>query len=670
MKFTKLIRKFEKTLLIVVSATTLTAVLHNVEFNFLEASLYDFRMVHGSQVAADSQIVTIALDDRTGQELNEFLPLSLESHAVFLEALERLRPRAIGYLIDMNRVAENNPELVHSTSATRFVETARRIESKGSPFILGTPFDVTGEVLPPYPLSALPHSIAVLHRDGNVFAEDKITRRALTHLYDKPVFHLDLAQRLGLVPATRVPRGSFEVPEADARYFFFRYHGPSVLDTSAPHQALPYRQFSFVDVIKGRIPEEAIQGKTVLIGTLSKQDSADYAFTPFSNSSFVNPKLMVHATILDSLIHDTGIARAPAWLNWLCTFVLSAFVIGWVLVSKPLHGVFATLGVAGLFLCICLLLFGAGSFWIRASQPLVGVFLGYYLAVPYRLIREYKKRWDYQRKTELLLQVEELKTNFLSLVTHDLKTPVARIQGLAEVLLRKAGDRLIERDKETVNHIINATDELNRFISSILELSKVESQRLKLNLESKDINQLIEKLVESFKAQARARRIQIQVSLEPLFPIRIDSGLISKVLANLIDNALKYSQPGGQISIESREVGDFVEIAVKDQGIGMTPEEVSQLFTRFYRAKNDTTTQVAGTGLGLYLTRYFIQAHQGTVEVQSEKDKGSCFIIRLPINPTQSPRESILMPPTPARPGLTFKAIRLFRSIKKEKTNV
>src|SRR5207237_587377 len=96
----------------------------------------------------------------------------------------------------------------------------------------------------------------------------------------------------------------------------------------------------------------------------------------------------------------------------------------------------------------------------------------------YRLIREYKKRWDYQKKNELLTQVEELKTNFLSLVTHDLKTPVARIQGLAEVILKKSSERLLENDKTTLQHIIDSTDELNRFISSILELSKVESNRL------------------------------------------------------------------------------------------------------------------------------------------------------------------------------------------------
>src|SRR5690606_4181188 len=120
--------------------------------------------------------------------------------------------------------------------------------------------------------------------------------------------------------------------------------------------------------------------------------------------------------------------------------------------------------------------------------------------------------------------------------------------------------------------------------------------------------------------------------LEPLFPVKLDPHLISKVLNNLIDNALKYSPAGSEIRISSREVENWVEVSVQDQGIGMTAEELENLFTRFYRAKNDATTKVSGTGLGLYLTKYFVEAHQGRVEVMSEPGKGSTFRIQLPLS--------------------------------------
>ncbi|MBY0471281.1 CHASE2 domain-containing protein [bacterium] len=626
---------WEKTTLVLLGALTLTAILIGLDFNFLEANLYDLRVSRGAQFKADPKIVIVAIDDVTLKVLDEFAPLGLDEHTRFIEALERLGPRAVGYLVDFTRVHEGDQVAFEPDYINRFVESVKRMEVRGIPFILGTPFDVTGEVVPPYPISTLKHSIAVIHKDGNVFAEDKVTRRALLRLYGLPSFHLALSQAAGWNKNAELTRGSFYVPEVDGDYFFFRYHGntkfPGVPGMPAPGTNYPI--YSFVDLMEGKVPSSAIRDKVVLVGTMSKDDSGDYALTPYSSAPFTNPKLLVHAAILDSIIHNEGVVRAPSWINWFVTFAVTSFVFFWVLTFTPLQGLFATLSLSFFFLVFSLVLYSEYSIWLRSSQPLLGIFLAYYLGVPYRLIREYKKRWDYQRKNEVLLQVEELKTNFLQLVTHDLKTPVARIQGLTEVLIKKAGERLVDRDRETLGHILSSTDELNRFISSILELNKVESDRIQLNRESKDINQIIEKSVEGFKAKARSLQIQMTSNLEPLFPIKIDVVLISKVLNNLIDNALKYSPAGSEVVIESKELDDWVEISVKDQGIGLSEDEKISLFTRFYRAKNEKTAEVAGTGLGLYLTKYFIEAHHGRVEVESHYGQGSTFKILLPLQP-------------------------------------
>ena len=633
-------------------AGILTVILVNLDFNLLEANLYDMRMSRGIQAKPDPSIVLVTLDDASTQALDEFPPLPMDVHAAFMRSLELAHPRAVGYLVDLNQVtqvSDATPEAAKA-SAQEFVDAAKRMQDAGTVVMLGTRYDVTGEIIPPFPLSQVPHATAFLHKDGNVFAEDKITRRAIVKLNDKTVFHTELAQRLGLMPAGHNPVGTFHVREADGDYFFFRYHGRTVLDPDKP-DSLPYKRYSFVDVLKGKLGPDALRGKIVLVGSLSKEDSADFAMTPYSRAAFANPKLVVHANILDSIIHDDGLIRVAPWANWLTTFSVTAFVLWWVLNSTPLYGVFSTLSLIFAVLVMGQLLFQVKGLWLRESQPLVGIFVGYYLVVPYRLIREYKSRWDYQRKNEVLTQVEEMKTNFMYLVTHDLKTPVARIQGLAEVLLRKSADRLIERDKETLGSIMQATDELNHFITSILELSKVESNRLTLQFESKDVNQLIERSVDGFKAQARARKTHLAVNLEPLFPVRIDPGLIAKVINNLIDNALKYSPPGSKVFVESREEGEWIVICVRDQGIGMCKEETENLFTRFYRAKNDTTTQITGTGLGLYLTKYFIEAHGGRVEVSSEQGRRQ-RIQHLPPGRRQNRRQG--QPPrrdTRRRPG-------------------
>jgi signal transduction histidine kinase len=641
LKLKTIIRRFERLLLTLAASAALTALLMNLDFNLLEANLYDLRMAKGTQAPADPGIVLVTLDDKTTKALDEFAPLPLDYHARFMEALEKYEPKAVGYLIDLNQVNQVNPDLFQSDWGTRFVQAATRMENHGTVVMLGTPFDVTGEVLPPYPLSSLPHAIAVIHKDGNVFAEDKVTRRALTYVNQKPVFHIDLAQRLGFISYGQEPRGSFTVPEVDSKYFFFRYHGNTAWQTHKFHGT--YGRISFVDLLQGNVDPDKIRGKILLIGTISKENSTDFAYTPYSKASFSNPKLSIHANILDSIIQDDGLSRAPMWGNWAGTFIATAIVFWFVLNSTPLYGVFATLGLAGVFILVTQFLFQSRGIWLRESQPLVGIFVGYYIVVPYRLIREYKKRWDYQRKNELLTQVEELKSNFLNLVTHDLKTPVARIQGLAEVVLRRS--QLKPDDREQLDHIIASTDELNRFITSILELSKVESNHIQIQFEGKDINPLIEKAISTLETQIRYKRIKITTKLEPLFPIKVDAGLISKVLVNVIDNAVKYSPSGSEVEIESRESQGYVEISVRDHGIGLTEEERENLFIRFYRAKNNETAKTSGTGLGLYLTKYFVEAHFGRVEVESKKDNGSVFKIFLPL---ELPERDL----TP-QPGLT-----------------
>jgi hypothetical protein len=651
--------RYEKLVMVLLASAGLTAVLQHIEFNLLEASLYDLRVKASFPSRSSNDIILVTLDDQTIKTLDQPAPLSLDTHARFMEALARLHPRGVGYLIDMNQVRQTNTDLFQGEWPQRFLDATRRLEQSGTTVLFGTPYDVTGEVVAPYPLSTLPHALAFIHKDGTVFAEDKVTRRALVTLNDKPTFHIDFAERLGLIPSGKVPQGTFSIPEIGTQFFFFRYRGDTVIPTRQ-RATPPYERISYHEILDGKFKNEAFRNKILLVGSFLRESPSDFTYTPYSRTDFVNPKLLIHAHILDSVIHDDGITLLPAWINWIITFVMSSLVFWWVLNLTPLYGVFSTISLSIAFLVISQLFFQANGLWIRESQPLVAILVGYYLAVPYRLIREYKKRWDYQRKNELLLQVEELKTNFLNLVTHDLKTPVARIQGLAEVLIRKANERLIDRDRETLQHIIGSTEELNRFISSILELSKVESQSLKLQIESKDINQLIERCVEGIKASARARRIKIQLQLDPLFPVRIDAGLISKVMNNLVDNAIKYSPEESEVLIVSRETESWIEVLIQDRGIGMTPEEQQSLFTRFYRAKNNTTAEISGTGLGLYLTRYFIEAHGGSVEVESEKGKGSTFKIRLPIE--GAPSDSIVQTQTRSV-GLTLRIGTLVKNL-------
>jgi signal transduction histidine kinase len=226
--------------------------------------------------------------------------------------------------------------------------------------------------------------------------------------------------------------------------------------------------------------------------------------------------------------------------------------------------------------------------------------------------------------------VEELKTNFIGMMSHDLKTPLARIQGMLGLVLRDKNP-LSEDQKEAVKSIQKSTDDLLHFITAILNFSRLESQGAQLNLKSKDINTLIEEVVQKTDHLAREKKIKVITELEPLFSIRIDPDLIRQVLVNLIENAIKYSPEKSIVKIRSEEQESKVIVKIIDQGIGIPADEISRLFMKFFRSRTAKNSSVKGSGLGLYLSRYFVELHRGTLAAVSEEGKGSTFTVELPI---------------------------------------
>ena len=487
--------------------------------------------------------------------------------------------------------------------------------------------DLTGEILPPYPLSLLPHFPATLHKDGVMFAEDKVMRRALLTVPETPSLHLKLAYMDQDVEqlkktATKV-RGAYHYEPSGAWHSIIRFSGSTHFDENT------FSTTSFSDLLMDQGSPLAMEGKIILVGRIHREEIADFNYTAYSRDGYTNPKIFSHASILDSLLKDKGIIVVPRMYDAFLTFSLCLLLIYFALRFTPTQGVFCLLATSVLLFAASLLLFKMFGLWINLVHPLFAIFCTYYLVVPYRAILEYKKRWKVQEQHDLLIQVEEMKGNFLSLMSHDLKTPVARIQGLAELVLKQG--KLTDDQSSEMNEIIINTDSLNKFITKILELTKIESSNIKINSKSKDINKVIEKCVQKLEFQANRRDIKLNLELEPLFPINIDAALIIQVLTNLIDNAVQYSPEGSTIEICSREIDDYVQVSIKDDGEGMNSNEKKMLFTKFYRGENPAASKVKGSGLGLYLSKYFIELHSGTIAVKSEKGIGSTFTISLPI---------------------------------------
>jgi signal transduction histidine kinase len=237
-----------------------------------------------------------------------------------------------------------------------------------------------------------------------------------------------------------------------------------------------------------------------------------------------------------------------------------------------------------------------------------------------------QKNWQLEQEKKSIAQLEQLKNNFVSLISHDLKTPIAKIQAIVERLLLKEYSLELTQDLKSLR---SSSHELHRYIQSILKILRVESRDFHLNKEVTDINDLVKTVILLIKPLAQEKQIQLSDKLEPLFSIEVDSTLIQEVLSNILENAIKYTPAGGQVSITTEEIDDFILIRVVDTGEGISPEDQENVFGKFVRGKNQDL-KTKGSGLGLYLVKYFIELHGGRVLLSSQVGKGTTVELHLP----------------------------------------
>jgi hypothetical protein len=252
------------------------------------------------------------------------------------------------------------------------------------------------------------------------------------------------------------------------------------------------------------------------------------------------------------------------------------------------------------------------------------VFTGYLQAV------QENRQWRSLKEAQYLRELDQMKTNFLTLVSHDLKTPIAKIQAMVERLRR---DEELTRDQrqELLDSIETSNQELRHFISSVLHLSRIESQKVILQPRPNDLNRTIQQTIRRFEAVAAQKQLTLEEDLEPLFSFEYDEELVKQVLGNLIDNAIRYSPNESRVIVRSRETEGAVQVDVQDFGKGIPNEQLPHMFTKFYRFKRPLHEKVKGTGLGLYLSKYFIELHGGTIRLKTLENGGTTFSFTLPL---------------------------------------
>ena len=229
-----------------------------------------------------------------------------------------------------------------------------------------------------------------------------------------------------------------------------------------------------------------------------------------------------------------------------------------------------------------------------------------------------------------LKRLEKVRKDFVANVSHELRTPITSISGFAETLLEEGGKNP-DNLKEFSRIIYDEAQRLSILINDLLELSKLESDESSANIQRININQKLRESVGRMKTISGRRNIDIAYH-ENVNNVEINSDphLIDQIMMNILDNAIKYSPDGGQIEVELEELNDRIKVSVKDNGVGIPPQDIPRVFERFYRVDKARSRKTGGTGLGLSIVKHALDKLNGQVTVESTEGRGSLFSFSLP----------------------------------------
>lgn len=229
-----------------------------------------------------------------------------------------------------------------------------------------------------------------------------------------------------------------------------------------------------------------------------------------------------------------------------------------------------------------------------------------------------------------LERLNKVKSDFVSVVSHEFRTPLTSIRGFSELIRDREPDRIDAR--EFADEINQNACRLSRMIDEMLDLDRMQSGRATLRQQRLDLNAVIDEVVDSLRPTAPEHVIQLHLDTA-IPPVVGDRDRLTQVVTNLLGNAIKYSRDGGAITVVSQQDGDAVRVAIRDDGIGIAPEALEAIFERYARVEAETGVPIPGTGLGLPIVREIVGLHGGRVWAESTVGCGSVFHVVLPLVP-------------------------------------
>ena len=231
-----------------------------------------------------------------------------------------------------------------------------------------------------------------------------------------------------------------------------------------------------------------------------------------------------------------------------------------------------------------------------------------------------------------LTEMDEMKNRFLGMAAHDLRNPLVSIRGLSELLLDENNTFSDGDVKEFIATMHDASQYMLSLVNDLLDTSVIASGNLTINLKKCSLKELVEKVVRANERLAENKQMKIQLSLEDVPEFNIDPNRITQVVENLLTNAIKYSSPGSNIYVSLESVDDSAKVGVRDEGPGISLEDQKKLFGGFQKLTAQPTGGESSTGLGLAIVKKMVEAHQGTLDIESQMEVGTTFSFKISKN--------------------------------------
>lgn len=346
-----------------------------------------------------------------------------------------------------------------------------------------------------------------------------------------------------------------------------------------------------------------------------------YYPTPLGNMT----KTEIAANIIDNIIYRRWISTLGSPLDVVYLFFIILIVL--FLVKNLSLGLSFSLGLLLLYVnyAIGSYVFDHFYFWFPLLAASLTAIISYVVFLQFYVHKNNQLAWQAEQEKSNSLKLEELKTNFLSLFSHDLKTPLAKVQAVTQRL--ESQSNITPEVQQEIEKIKSYVAELDSYIKNILSVAKIESQQLSLNLSPIDLNDLVKDVVKQLSPFLGSRKITIKQDLTPLFLLEVDAQLMREVILNLLQNAITYSIPGSEINIKTEESDSDITLKIIN-----APETFDFSFADMFQKSDNKKHSHSGSGIGLFLVKYFVELHKGEVFISKFENDKLIMGFKLPIH--------------------------------------